>query len=238
MKLTPEMFEVLPEDHPYHGRAMREAQAFFIGFKPAITMDYFLYSVLLEEQVEMDHLLHEVMYMKDGTPYGVIFFNNEEVRQGYQDQLKETDKEEQTVMMGQLLGYPLGASKFFSRLLAGKEENFPKITVEFAGIYFISSRESIVEDIQYLLRKHEILHSDRYWNLEIRFSHQLGRTLSKLETDGNFFSIDSDPVLNLMGDKFDLIEDWVDTCFDSYHKIQEEEKNLIEKHRKPYNYKG
>jgi hypothetical protein len=221
MKLTPEMFEVLPQDHPYHGRATREAQAFFIGFKPAITMDYFLYSVLLEEKVEMDHLLHEFTCTKDGTPYGVIFFNNEQARQEYQDHLEETDRAEQTVMMGQLLGYPLGASKFFSRLLAGKEENFPKITVEFAGIYFISSRETLIEDIQHLLRKHSMLHPDKDWNLEVRFSHQLGRTLSKLETDGDFFSIDNDPTLNLLGDKFDLIEDWVDTCLDSYRKLQE-----------------
>ncbi|AHJ87472.1 hypothetical protein Bp8pC_041 [Bacillus phage Bp8p-C] len=238
MKLTPEMFEILPTDHPRYGRATREALAFFSGFKPAITMDYLLYRLLLEDNVGMDHLLHEVMLRDDGTPYGVIFFNNEEVRQRYKDQFKETDKAEQTVMMGQLLGYPLGASKFFSRLVRGKEEQYPKITVEFSGIFFVSSRETLVEDIQYLIRKHDMLLPDSTWMLTVTFLYQHQETLSEFETDGISFSVDSSPLINFMGNKFHVIEGWVSTCFDSYHKIKKSVGDHIEEHRAQYRQRG
>ncbi|AII27996.1 hypothetical protein LD13_gp095 [Bacillus phage Bobb] len=238
MKLTPEMFEIVPKDHPYYGGAMREAQAFFSGFKPAITMDYHLYRALLKDNVEMDHLLHEVMLWDDGAPYGVIFFNNEEVRQEYQEHLKETDKAERIIKKGQLLGYPLGASKFFSRLIAGEEEQYPKITVNFSGISFVSSRETLVEDIQYLIRKHSMLLPDSTWMLTVTFLYQHQGTLSELETDGVSFSVDSSPMINLLGNKFDLIEDWVYTCFDSYRKIKKSVGDHIEEHRAQYRQRG
>lgn len=223
MKLTPEMFEILPKEHPYYGRATREAQAFFNGFKPAITMPFPLFTDLVEDSVEMDHLLHEVMHMKDGTPYGVIFFNNEEVREKYKDQLKETDKEEQTVMMGQLLGYPLGASKFFSRLLVGKEENFPKIAVEFAGIHFISSRESLIEDINWLAGKYSALYPLKRCTMQIQFRVSLTHTLSVLEWDDGLYSVDGRILWNMIMEPLDLISHWVNDCFEQYQELTDKE---------------
>lgn len=223
MKLTPEMFEMLPEDHPYHGRATREAQAFFNGFKPAITMDYFLYSLLLEDHVEMDHLLYEIQRLGNEEPYGVIFFNNESVRQSYLDHLAEGDSEQQVIKFGQLLGYPLEASKFFSRVLAGKEDIFPRVHVEFSGIQFIASKDTLVEDINWLVGKYSSLYPLQRCTMRIAFMVSPTDTLSVLEWDGGLYSVDGRILWNMIMEPLDLISHWVNDCFERYQELTDTE---------------
>ncbi|AGB62717.1 hypothetical protein [Bacillus phage phiAGATE] len=220
MKLTPEMFECVPKNHPHYGRAVREAEAFFNGFKPAVTMPYPIFESLIEEGVDMSHLLYACQTGISGNPYGVVFFNNESVRQEYYEYLKEEDDMQKTVKFGQLLGYPLGASKFFARLLAGQEEYRPKVIVDFAGIQFISSRDSIEEDIAWLSRKYSMLYPLTRCQLKIEFTTSSECIHSVLEFDGTRYAIDNRPILNLIVEPLELISNWVTSCFDSYRVAQ------------------
>lgn len=223
MKLAPEMFEFVPKEHPHYGKATREAQAFFTGFKPAITMPFPLFTDLVEDNVEMDHLLYEIQRLDNEEPYGVIFFNNESVRQSYLDHLTEEDSEQQVIEFGQLLGYPLEASKFFSRVLAGKEDIFPRVHVEFSGIQFIASKDTLVEDINWLAGKYSVLYPLKRCMMKMEFMVSPTSTLSVLEWDGGLYSVDGRILWNMIMEPLDLISHWVNDCFKQYQELTDKE---------------
>lgn len=138
---------------------MLDIESFLKGYKPALLYDTDSDQEL--RQLKEFPFVQIWLYKKDQH----LYFRSEQLKQDFINRTKELvpDSPGYHREIGLALGFPPKAVDFYITTLLGKENDFDllRIGIEYCGICFVTSIDSLIEDVSFLWENVNIPSSER-----------------------------------------------------------------------------
>lgn len=162
-------------------------QGFILGVKEAVFLLDGEYGVEILQKTNLPHLEIEVDY-NDKSYVEYWFFRTEAVKNKFiQYNLHKTRKDRtfDHKIVGEMLGFPPDSCRIFADELYDTSD---RIAVSYCGMYYMSYKNSIVNDLHYLLRDRGEFHVS---DMTVRFDFLEDDTILQYQASTFFKNFDT-----------------------------------------------